>query len=112
VTALYWNLQGADAKHGHNPNLLLPMQIQAPQLRQGDAQHLYIHCDTESCVRPGHGANVNAGTTALAAPVLPVIADGCVLKHGRKDEGEAHYDVEDDRSPDNTPDSLLGKMRR
>lgn len=50
LLAGWHDLQSSGTKHDGDSNLLLPVQLQALQLRKWDGQHPYILRDTDRCI--------------------------------------------------------------
>lgn len=104
-----WSLQGADAEHHTNSNLLLPVEVKLLKLRQGDGQHPDVEDDTDSSVGPGDDSDIKTFTLMHTIPFGPKVTDGLTLKDGDKDKDDAKYAVEDGRGPESPPHALAGE---
>src|SRR3569833_94604 len=73
--------QGAHAKHQPDPNLLLPVQLQVPQLIQRYSQHPQVERDADASLDPRDLVDIQAGALVLAVPLGPEEIDGMALEY-------------------------------
>lgn len=94
------NVQSADAEHHADSDLLLPVQVEALELRQGNRQHPKVDDDADCGIGETNNVDVGALPLVLAVPLCPEIADGLALEDGDDDEDGGEEGVEDDGSPE------------
>lgn len=94
------DLQGADAKHHCNPDLLLPRQFERGKLRKRDGQHPDVERDADCRVGPSHCIDVDACSLVFLVPLGPHEFDRRALEDGDEHESQTKRYIEGDGSPD------------
>ena len=98
------DVQGTNAKHQPDADLLLPFLVQSVQLRERDGQHPYIHRNRDGRIAPYDGVGVQTNSLVLVVPPRPEEVDRDALERGGERECEAVQRVEDDGPPQDPPD--------
>lgn len=97
------DLQCPNNEHHTNSNLLLPVQLEGNQLRDGKTKHPGIEEDANRGIGPAKTIYVQTGPLMFSVPIFPIITDRPALEYSGKHKDYPKANVENDSSPEKSP---------